>query len=280
MKVSVIILDFFKAGQVVDNVKSIQKQKCNFELEIIIVDNSLDKDNASVLNTLENVKNVTLIINKDNLWYTKWNNLWYSKASWDYIFVLNPDIYLKENNIFQELVDYLEKNKDVWIIGPKQENKDDTIPIVVRKFPNLFVQFFRRTFFGKLPILRWIVWDDESRYDDLDLIREVDWLQSSFFVVRKWLWDEVWGFDECYFIFMSDSEMCFQSWKNWMKVIYYPKVKVLADWKRASEWWLLDFFNKWVIRQHLKDSIKYFFNHLFESNPRKKFYLEKNKNLV
>ena len=280
MKISVIILDYLKADRVVENVKSLKAQKWHFELEIVVVDNSINESNASKLEELESMDNVRLIVNKKNTWYTKWNNLWAKDAVWDYIFIINPDIICKSDYVFEKLISYLEANKDVWIIGPKQLNEDWSMPAIVRKFPKVSTQIIRRTFLKKLPILKNIVWDDEMRNKDLDLISEVDWIQSSFMVIRRIVWDKLKWFDKKYFIFVSDAEICFQCWKFGYKVIYNPSVTVFADWKRCSEWWMIKFFNSTILRQHFLDSLKYSVAHFFDWNPRKDYYINKNTNLV
>lgn len=280
MKISVIILDFLKAELVLKNVEWILKQKWNFNIEIIIVDNSCNKNNEKILKTLEKNTNIKLLIQKNNIWYSKWNNLWVKNSNWDFIFIINPDILIKNENIFQKMINFMEKNKDIWIIWPKQENLNWSYPLIIRKFPNIFTQILRRTFLWKLPVLKYFIFEDEKRYDDLTLIRETDWLQSSFFMMKKIFWNEIWWFNEDYFIFMADSQLCFDSWKKWKKVIYYPKVKVFADWKRLSSWWVSDFFNEKILRYHFKDSLKYFIKNLFEWNPRKRYYLNKNDNLI
>jgi len=280
MKVSVIILDFLKAEKVIENVKSILKQEWDFDLEIIIVDNSCDKKNAKILKILEKNNNIKLFIQEKNIWYSKWNNFWVKNASWDFIFIINPDILLKNVDIFSKMTEYMKKNADIWILWPKQENENWTFPAIARKFPNIFTQIIRRTFFAKISFFSSLVWKDELRFTDLSFTREVDWLQSSFFIMKKEFWKELGWFSEDYHIFMADSEICFKSWKKWKKVVYFSECKVFADWKRASEGWASAFFRKKIIRQHLKDSLRYFFKHLFEENPRKKYYIKKNNNLI
>ena len=276
MKISVVILDYLKAERVVRNVASLLSQVWNFEMEIIVVDNSCNSENAEKLLMLAKSDKVKVLINKKNSWYTRWNNIWAKDVKGDYVFIVNPDIICKDNFVIEKLVKYLENHKEVWILGPKQINDDSTIPTIIRKFPNILVQIFRRTLLWKLPILSTLVAEDEMRYSDLDLIKEVDWIQSSFMAIRRNVWDQLHWFDETYFIFMSDCEICFQCWKIWKKVIYYPEACVYADWKRCSQWGFIKFFKSWVLRQHFYDSIKYTFKHFLDANPKKSYYLSKN----
>jgi N-acetylglucosaminyl-diphospho-decaprenol L-rhamnosyltransferase len=277
-KISVIILNYFKAQRVLENINFLKNQKWDFELEIILVDNSCNKNEEEILKSCE-FKDVKIIINKENTWYTKWNNIWAKSATWDFILILNPDILIKDKNVILELFNQLKNNSKIWIIWPKQINDNWEIPIIIRKFPKLFAQISRRTFLKNLPIIKWIVKKDECRDLDWNSTQSVDWIQSSCFMLSKNLWDKIWGFDENYRIFLADPEICFQSWRLWKKVVYFPEVSVFADWKRASWWWIIKFFQSWVLRQHFLDSIKYFFKHIFSWNPREEYFIKENKKL-
>lgn len=267
-KATIVILDYKKAPRVVENVRSILAQKKNFEVKIVVVDNSNDVKNAELLQPLASEKNVELIINKGNLGYTKANNLGAKEAEGDYIFIVNPDIIWREEDTLQKMVDYLDANPEVGILGPAQKNDDGTRPLVVRAFPHLFLQIARRTWLRKLPLIKSWVAKDECQDLDPNKTQEVDWLQSSFFAVRKDLWQSLGGFNEDYFLFMADSEMCWRAWKNGKKVVYFAETTVYADGKRCSDGGLLDFFKSKTMQWHFKDSLKYSRNHFLESKPR------------
>ena len=271
-KASIVILDFRKSKRVCENVESIQKQVTNFDFEIIIVDNSCQTENAEKLKTLLKFPNVQVHINKTNTGYIRANNQGASMAKGEYLLIVNPDIIWADKHTLQKMVDYLSDNQDIGILGPKQIN-DDTgkTAMTVRAFPNIFLQVARRTFFRKLPILKDLVAYDEMQHLDYDKTQDVDWLQSSFWVVRKSLWDELGGLNKAYYIFMSDPDLCFRAWEKGYKVVYYPEVVVHADGRRASDGGFLAFFQKWTLRQHVKDSLVYQFIHLFKGNPHKRF---------
>jgi GT2 family glycosyltransferase len=269
---SVVILDFLKSKRVCENVESIRNQKTNFPFEIIIVDNSCDPKNAEKLNTMRHYKNLRIEINKKNLGYIGGNNQGAALAKGKYLLIVNPDIIWSEKNIFQDLVNFMEKNPQVGICGPRQINDDDnSVTMSVRAFPNIFLQVARRTFLRNLPILKKLVEYDEMRHLDYHKIQPVDWLQSSFWIIRKDLWDKLGGLDQDYFIFMSDPDLCFKCWEKGYQVIYNPEITVHADGRRASEGGFLDFFRKWTLRQHVKDAIVYQIKHFFKANPRLSF---------
>ena len=78
-----------------------------------------------------------------------------------------------------------------------------------------------------------------------------------------------------YFLFMADTEICFQAWKNSCRVVYFPEVKVFADGKRLSAGGFKKFFKSRTLRQHVKDSLKYRAKHFFDKNPRIAYFQKK-----
>lgn len=271
MQASIIILDFKKSQRVLENVQSIQKQKVSFPFEIIVAVNAADAAAREKLAPLQKYPNVKLVFNTENLGYARGNNRAAAEARGKYLFIVNPDIIWSDPLTLQKLVDYLEHNPQVGIVGPKQINEDSgEIAMTVRAFPKLRNQIARRTWLRKLPGLRQSVAYDEMRHLDYNKTQPVDWLQSSFVVIRKELWDKLTGFDERYFIFMSDPDLCWRIWQAGQEVIYYPETTVHADGKRASAGGFFDFFHKWTMRQHLRDALKYHVRHVLKKNPRRK----------
>lgn len=273
VKATIIILDYMKASRVVENVESLLRQKVDFDYKIFVIDNSCNEANTKILQDgLVKYPNIKLQINSVNLGYTKAHNQFNDSLEGDYVFVINPDILWKNDDIIAKMVDYLDSHQDVGILGPKQINENGEVAMTIRAFPKLYLQVARRTFFRNFPILNKKVAYDEMQHLDYTKIQDVDWLQSSFVAVRKKLWDKVGGLCEDYFLFMSDPEICLEAWKNNYRVVYFPEVVVYADGKRVSAGGFKKFFQSWVMRAHLKDSIKYRIKHLFDKNPREEYY--------
>ena len=269
-KISIVILDFLKSKRVVESVAAIERQQTDFSVEIIVADNSCNPENAAKLRELESYENVKLIFNEKNLGYTRGCNAGARQATGEYLLILNPDIVMREPDSLQKLLDFMERNPQIGMVGPRQiDEPTGETAMTVRAFPKLILQIARRTFLRHLPILKTAVEHDEMRHLDYGVTQPVDWLQSSFVLIRRDLWEAVGGFDEHYFLFMSDPEMCWQAWLRGAEVIYYPEVVVYADGLRASAGGFADFFARWTMQQHLRDAIKYRLRHFGRRNPRK-----------
>ncbi|MFZ5981994.1 MAG: glycosyltransferase family 2 protein [Patescibacteria group bacterium] len=279
MKLTVIVLDFFKAKRVLENVRLLLLQKTNFDFDILVIDNSHNKENARILKEgLMDLlgERLELIINEKNKGYIRAHNEAFGKVKGEYMAIINPDILLKEADSLQKMVDFMEKNPKVGILGPKQINDNGQMAMNVRAFPKLYIQVARRTFFRHLPFFKEKVAYDEMRHLDYSKIQDVDWLQSSCMLVRSRLWREIGGFNEKYFLFMADVELCFEAWKKGFRVVYFPEVKVYADGIRLSRGGFGRFFVSWTLRQHVLDAFRYRIKYLWQGNPRELYY-QKNK---
>jgi len=270
-KVSIIILDYLKSRRVCENVRSLMAQKTTFPFEVIVVDNSANPANAEKLRPLAEFPNVRIIVNERNVGYTRGNNQGVAESRGEYILIVNPDIVWGDPTNLQKMVDYMEQHPTIGVLGPKEVNDGDgSVAMTVREFPKLYLQVARRTDLRRLPYVRDWVAKDECRDLDYSKIQTVDWLQSSFWVTRRSLWDKFGGLDTNYRIFMSDPDYCWKCWEAGYQVVYYPEAVLHADGVRASAGGFKAFFQKWILRQHVKDSVKYQIKYLWKTNPRKK----------
>lgn len=271
-----------------ENISGIVAQKFFGKKEIVIVDNSCDAQNAEILQKgIEEIKNaenfssekisLTLKISEKNVGYTKGNNLAAAtlntnnrnKISEDLVCVVNPDIVWLENDSLQKMYDYMQTNTEVAILAPYQKNlQTGEREISVRKFPHLWLQILRRLPLAKItPFSAW-VGEDEMKNLDATKTQDVDWIQSSFMLISRNFWDRVGGFDERFFLFMADTEICFAAWKSGEKVRFFSETQVGADGMRCSDGGIQKFLKSWVLRQHFVDAWKYAIAHFGEKNPR------------
>ncbi len=278
-KVSFLILDFLKGEKVLENIRGILAQEFSGKKEIIVVDNSCNSRNAQILKkgieTLKNSENfkigdsLTLKISEKNLGYTKGNNLAKPEISGELVCVVNPDIVWTEKDTLQKLAEHMQKNTEVAICAPRQKNlSTGEREISVRKFPKLWLQIIRRTPLAKITPFQKMVEADEMKNMNAEKTQNVDWIQSSFMMISRNFWEEIGGFDERFFLFMADTEICWQAWKKGKKVQFFAETEVGADGLRCSDGGVQKFLKSWVLRQHLSDAWEYSRLHASDKNPR------------
>lgn len=261
--VSIIIVDYFKASRVIDNVKAAIQQSGGGGVEVIVIDNSCDEGNRLILEQIEGVANVTLRYSDSNLGYIAACNLGVELSSGDYIFLVNPDIVWKSNDIVLRVVARFKEDSKLGIIGTRQVNDDGSTPDTVRAFPDLIAQIARRTFLRKLPLFCRKVSEYEVSDFNYAITSDVDWVQSSFMAIKRDTWNEVGGLDNRFYLFMSDPDICYQAWAHGYRVLYDAEIQVGADGKRCSAGGASSIFKSPAVRSHIKDAfayqLKYFF---------------------
>src|SRR5660397_276774 len=100
IRATVVVLNHTKAARVAEGVEYILQQEVDFGFKFIIIDNSCNVDEVSILNEIvRKHPNIELIINPKNLGYAKGRNLIRGKEAGEYIIAVNPDILFKDKNI-------------------------------------------------------------------------------------------------------------------------------------------------------------------------------------
>ncbi len=262
--ISVVIVDFFKAERVVDNVERILTQQGDFDTEVIVIDNSMDSGNQQILSQYQATDNVTLIFNQQNNGYTRGCNQGADLCCGDYLFFVNPDIEWKSATTLADIITLYESDAGIGIVGTRQLNDDGSIPGTVRHFPNLIAQVVRRTSLRSWPIFKGIAEYYEHAGFDYFKPAYVDWIQSSFMAISRDVWEQIGGFDNRYFIFMADPDICYKCWELGYKVHYESDIVVGADGVRCSDGGFYDVFSNRVLRFHIRDAIVYHLQYLLK----------------
>lgn len=223
--------------------------------EVIVADNaSLTGDVDSLMVGFPQIKIIRL---PKNLGMGAGNNRAAKEANGDYLLILNPDTELHTNAI-ATMLEYLTSNAEAGIIGPKLIYPDGERQISCYRFPNLFMPLFRRTFLGKLlpKYLDNYLMTNAS----LDEIQNVDWLMGSCLMLSMKLFRELKGFDERFFMYFEDTDLCKRISRLKLNVVYLPTATVIHHHGRASakNHWLWSILSNRMARIHLMSYLKYF----------------------
>jgi len=252
--VSVIIVDYCKARAVCEALEYLFNcQPVTYKLSVYVVDNSCQSTNADILNNKIDLERIHLKISDANVGYTKACNGAAALSNSDYILFLNPDIEFRLTDSLQKMVDHMNEHPQVAILGPKQTNPDGSIADTVRNYPTIW-ELLSRLLSRRLSFLAPKAKTGVSALEE----GEEFWLQSSCILVRRDFWALCGGFDEAYYLFMSDIDLCRKALDLGYDVRYCEDVVVWADGKRASEGSLWGVLLNTALRAHIRDAVKYF----------------------
>jgi len=267
MDLSIIIVNYRSRTKLANCFDSLAvADLTGIKYEIIIVDNNSGDD---LRDFTARSQQPTLINSPKNLGMGGGNNLGIKKATGEFILILNPDTVIK-NDAIKVLVDYLRVNPVAGMVGPKLLYPDGSLQSSCARFPNFFMPVLRRTFLGDyFKTIR-----DQSMMADFDhnSIKEVDWLMGSCLLFRRSLIlssGEIFNplFDERYFMYFEDVDLCRQIRAKGFKVVYNPEAIVIHDHQRQSAaypWYLAIFLSRLTWR-HIGSWLKYFFKWGFKT---------------
>jgi GT2 family glycosyltransferase len=234
----------------------------DLKYEIILVDNNSGDDLSDLVSLIGAKTDIKLITSPKNCGMGGGNNLGIKAASGQYILILNPDTVIRDRAILV-LLDYLKNNKEAALVGPKLLNPDGSLQYSCSQFPKFYTPILRRTFLGRFfknsnKVFAMKGFDHNS-------IKEVDWLMGSCLMFRKEITladGQIFKplFDERYFMYFEDIDLCRQIWANDFKVVYIPEAILIHDHMRQSAkhpWYLAIFLDKltWC---HIESWLKYF----------------------
>ncbi|EKD90485.1 MAG: Glycosyl transferase family 2 [uncultured bacterium] len=216
-KLTVSIVNYNGGQFIIDCLNLVKLLSNEVSLKVYVVDNA-SKD-GSIEKIQENFPEVETIINKENLGFGKSQNLVLKKTKDEYILILNPDVEIKKG-VLKKLLEYLESHKNIGVITPKIILQNGELDLAAhRGFPTPLASFLY-TFFK-----------NDSLYHltqrDMNEIHEVDSISGAFFLTRKDVLASVGYFDEDFFMYGEDIDLCFRIKEAGYKVVYYPEVEVI-----------------------------------------------------
>ena len=129
-KVLVIILNYGTYDITINLVKQLQNDLEYENFTIMVVDNGSPNESANVLDEKSKKMNFIFYANKTNAGYAAGNNIgirYGIEHGYDYSWILNNDVELREKSILQHMVEISEKNDNIGCIGPMIYTLDGSI---------------------------------------------------------------------------------------------------------------------------------------------------------
>lgn len=220
MEISIIILSYNTKDLILRCIESIvkqyQKELEKKEVEIIIVDNSSADDSVPAITILP-LRNfsIKLILNKENVGFAKGCNIGARVAKGKYLLFLNSDTEVLDRG-FISMAEFLDKNPRAGILGGRLEDIDGSSQPSVGKFYNL----------GNLAIMLLGLERFGFLRSSPNKIAKVDWVSGACMMIRSDIFEKLSGFDEVFFMYIEDMEICYRAQKLGFLTYFYSNIKL------------------------------------------------------
>lgn len=199
--------------------------------EIIIADNcSRDGSVEFIRGKISEMKDnaISLIELDKNYGFAGAANCASENAKGKYLLFMNPDCELIERG-FKNVIDFLEKKgkgQKAGAVGTKILNTDGSVQYSCRVFPRLEFQLYDAFFLPKLCKNSknygkyFMTWWDHS------FTMQVDWVSGAFLLIKSAVFKKAGRFNEAYFMYSEDAELCLSLVKKGYANYYYADYKV------------------------------------------------------
>jgi GT2 family glycosyltransferase len=223
MKLSIVILCWNDRRVIADCLESIYRHTHSTEFEVIVSDNGSTDGSVDFIRS--NYPQVQLMENGRNLRFSKANNVGISVARGEYILILNPDTIIHDGTL-DKIVMFADKHPEAGAFGCRVLNSDGSYQVSARPFASLRSEWIVALY------LRWLgrLWDSgradayEGWHGDTE--RQVDWITGCFMLIRRQLLKHLGGFDERFFYYYEDMDLCRRIWAAGCSIIYTPEASI------------------------------------------------------
>jgi hypothetical protein len=180
-------------------------------------------DNASSDGSLESVGGLALtrLPLDRNIGFGGGCNVGWRAGASPYVLFLNPDARLDADGL-QHLVDTLEQGGG-GIAAPRIHREDGSLDWSLRRFPEVRSIYGQALFAHRFfPSAAWV--DEVIRDPDVYAkAHACDWASGACLLVRRDLLEELEGFDEAFFMYCEDVDLCARAWESGHPVLYTPE---------------------------------------------------------
>lgn len=215
-KLTISIVNYNAGDFLIKCLSSLKKAEKEIDFDVWIVDNA-SKD-GSIQKAREMFPDYYFILNGKNLGFGKAHNIVLRKAKTPYVLTLNPDCEVLPGTL-KYMVDFMDKNSNVGISTCKIEKADGSLDIAShRGFPSPWASFLY--FFFKNDRLYHLT--DRP----MNKIHEIDSGVGAFLLIRQSALEKIGYFDEDYFLYAEDIDLCFRVKNAGFSVMYVPDVKI------------------------------------------------------
>lgn len=221
MQLSFIIVNYNVTELLRKCLLSIQKYSDGLSYEVIIVDN--DSSDQSWKELIREFSSFKFIAADANLGFAKANNRAVEHAAGAWLYFLNPDTEL-EGYYLQEILEFASMQKNFGSLGLRMHNAEGNfLPESKRAVPDV-INSFQKLFIGQKTFGKKSYYRDDINEND---IAPVEILTGANLLIRKETYLKAGGFDERYFMYGEDIDLCYTLLNMGLQNFYYGKFSVL-----------------------------------------------------
>lgn len=223
MELSIILINYNTKTLTEQAIDSILKTVERTDFEIIVVDNSSQEEQKLSLER----ERVHILRDVQNHGFGHACNLGVQHSSGEYLLFLNSDTVMSENTIDESLA-FLQQDCSIGALGVRMLRPDGSLDHGCKRgFPTPMASLY---YFSGLDRR----YPNSHKYGvyrqtflEEDAVADVDSVSGAFLMISRTVFDKVDGFDQDFFMYGEDLDLCYRIKQQGYRVVYYGKVSFL-----------------------------------------------------
>lgn len=224
VSISIIIVNYNLTESIRKLLESIKKFVNEISYEVIVVDNN--SPDRSIENLKVEFPEFNFQLLNTNLGFGHGNNSGVKLSKGEYLLLLNPDTYLT-NNLPLQLFSFAEKHPEFGSVGPRLIFPDGNYQVSYARFPNIKQELLNAI--GLIGFALTLLYKLKDFFFRRKEFYIVDFLFGSCMFIRRDIFQKVNGFDEDYFLFSEEVDLCYKIKNAGFKNIYWKNGSIVHE---------------------------------------------------
>ncbi len=222
--ISVVVVSFNTRDLLRDCLSTLRVEAEGLASEVFVVDNTSRDGSADMVE--REFPDVKLIRSAVNLGFGAANNRAFALATGRYIVLLNSDAFLKSGAL-RRSIDHMDSDPRVGLGGARLISADGSWQPSFRMFPSLLNDFLSLSgLAAKFPKSRFFGRQDHT-WADQNQPTDTDWVPGAYSIIRRTVLEQVGCFDESFFLYYEEVDLCRRFKKAGHLIRYWPDVVVV-----------------------------------------------------
>jgi hypothetical protein len=262
---NIVYVNYYLKDELLVSLSSLMDDNsdCQYSVRVTVVDNSCNEEGLEEI-LKDEFPSVDYINPGENLGFGSANNMGFRRTSARYYIALNCDTVIPEGaDAVKRLIAFMDGHPEVGCAGPKLLNMDGSLQYSCFRYDlfSILVKPFRqfRTFRKSGVVQKYVNRLMMKGFDHQET-RPVDWVSGAYMIMRGEVAEGVGIFDEDYFLYFEDTDLCHRMWYEGWSVYYIHDIFIRHQKRRESakvSGILSGLINNRTVRMHIRSWMRY-----------------------
>ncbi len=216
-ELTIVLVNFNDKAHLEDCLSSLEKGTSRLAAEVILVDNYSRDGSPELVRTA--FPWVRLIQNKENLGYARANNIGINASSGEFLLFLNTDTVVPPEAL-PALVAEIRARTQVGAAGPALVHENGRFQVSFGGSRNFFSEIGQKFFLN--PYYKNVLGHSTKP-------RDVRWVSGACLLARRKAVEEAGFFDENFFLYFEDIDLCLRMREKGWKIVFFPSVRITHE---------------------------------------------------